>query len=282
MTTPELDGIHRLWFEPDGSAPAAGDAPLILLHEGLGSISAWGPFPQLLADATGRRLLAFDRLGYGRSAARPAGPWPATFLNAEATVLPDLLRAEGVERCILVGHSDGGSIALLYPSHAPADAPEVLGIAAISSHVFVEDLTVDVIANLHVAYAGDLGRSLARHHDDPDAVFGGWSDVWSSDRFKPWVIADELAAVRCPTLVMQGEADAYGTWEQVERTVAGLAGPTDVVGLPDVSHWPHREATAEVLAHLAAFVDRADPPGTTRPSGRGAGRPAAPRPGRPH
>ncbi|MEM9612301.1 MAG: alpha/beta hydrolase [Actinomycetota bacterium] len=259
MTVPDTDAIHRQWFEPDGSTNPAGDAPLILLHEGLGSISAWGFFPQLLANASGRRLLAYDRLGYGRSGPRPPGPWPAAFLNAEATALPALLRAEGIERCVLVGHSDGGSIALLYPSHTPPDAPAVLGIAAISSHVFVEDLTVDVIAELHVAYRSDLGRSLARHHDDPDAVFGGWTDVWGSERFRPWVIADELAAVTCPTLVVQGEADAYGTWEQVERTVAGLAGPSEVVGLPGVDHWPHREATAEVLDRVSSFADRVDP-----------------------
>lgn len=232
--------------------------PLVLLHEGLGSISAWGRFPQALADASGRRLLAFDRPGYGLSGQRP-GPWPATFMHHEAAELPALLQAEGVERPILVGHSDGATISLLYPSQTGPDAPAPAGIVSLSAHVMVEALNVAAITELRRTYADELAPRLARHHRNADETFANWSDVWVSDRFRPWAIHAELAAIECPVLVVQGEADGYGTWRQVDELVASLAAPHETVGLPEVDHWPHREAPDDVLRLVREFADAVDP-----------------------
>ena len=255
---PGVPPIHRRWFEPTGPDADRAAVPLVLLHEGLGSISAWRSFPQALADASGRRLLAYDRPGYGRSGPRP-GPWPATFMHHEAAELPLLLADEGVERMILVGHSDGATISLLYPSQAGPAAAEAVGIVSISAHVMVEEINVAAITGLRRTYATDLAPRLARHHDDADTTFDSWSDVWVSDRFRPWTIYDELTRITCPVLVVQGEADGYGTMRQVDELVARLDCRHEAVGLPGVDHWPHREATDEVLRLTAAWADGVDP-----------------------
>lgn len=250
--------VHREWFEPADPAAAGGSLPLVLLHEGLGSISAWGPFPQLLADAADRRLLAYDRPGYGQSELRP-GPWPAEFMHYEAAELAHLLRSEGVEEVILVGHSDGATIALLYPSQTGDDAPVVAGIASLSAHVMVEELNVASIEELRRTYRETLAPRLARHHRDADETFENWSDVWASERFRPWTIYDELTEVRCPVLVVQGESDGYGTWIQVQKLTTYLSGPYETAGLAGVDHWPHREATDNVLRLITDFADSVDP-----------------------
>ena len=248
--------IHRQWFDPAGDgAGGAGDPPLVLLHEGLGSISAWGPFPQQLADGTGRRVLAFDRRGYGRSEAHP-GPWPARYMHDEAARLPALLAEEGVgDGMVLVGHSDGASIALLYPSQAPARSPRPAGIVSLSAHLFVEPVGVAAIAEVTAGYRSTgLRDRLARHHADADATFDAWSDVWLSDRFRPWVLDDDVRAVTCPVLAIQGAADRYGTRLQLDRLAAAVSGPVDIHELDGVDHWPHREAPAAVVTLIARFL----------------------------
>ncbi|MEM7339282.1 MAG: alpha/beta hydrolase [Actinomycetota bacterium] len=252
--------VSRRWFEPAGVSPAlaVGRVPLVLLHEGLGSISSWGSFPQALADACGRRLLAYDRAGYGESDPRP-GPWPAEFMHHEAFELDELLRSEGVDRLILVGHSDGATISLLYPSQAPAGGSDVVGIVSLSAHVMVEELNVEVISAMRDTYHDGLARPLARHHRDADTTFDLWSDVWVSDRFRPWAIDAELGAITCPVLAMQGEADAYGTMIQLNRLAAAVAGPVETVALPGVDHWPHKEATDDVIRLTTTFADGIDP-----------------------
>lgn len=253
--------IHRRWFEPAGvpAADSSARAPLVLLHEGLGSISSWGSFPQALADAAGRRLLAYDRAGYGESDPRP-GPWPAEFMHHEAVELDGMLRTEGIERVVLVGHSDGATISLLYPSQAPAGGPQVLGIVSLSAHVMVEELNVEVIAGMRDTYHDGLARPLARHHRDADTTFDLWSDVWVSERFRPWAIDGELGAITCPVLAVQGEADAYGTMLQIDRLAAAVAGPVETVALAGVDHWPHKEAPDDVIGLTTTFADRVDSP----------------------
>jgi pimeloyl-ACP methyl ester carboxylesterase len=246
--------IHRQWFgaEPPSSWLTADRVPIVLLHEGLGSVSAWGRFPAALAATTGRPVLAYDRDGYGRSGPRP-GPWPADFMHRDARRLAALLAGEGIERTILAGHSDGATVALLYPSQAGPGAPAVAGIVSLSAHVLVEEAGVEAIEVLRRTYASRLRPRLARHHRDADAVFAAWSEVWVSERFRPWTIDAELGAVRCPVLAIQGDTDTYGTRQQLDRLEAGVAGKIDVHELAGVDHWPHREATGQVLDLITTF-----------------------------
>jgi pimeloyl-ACP methyl ester carboxylesterase len=166
-------------------------------------------------------------------------------------VLPALLEQFGVERPVLVGHSDGASIALLY---AGAGRP-VRALVLLAPHVFVEDRSIEGIEAARRAYRnGDLAVRLARHHDNPDATFRGWNDVWLSPEFRSWNIEDRLPAVTCPVLLVQGAADPYGTVAQLDAIERGVAGPCRRVVLPGVGHAPHAEAPAETLAVVGAFV----------------------------
>ena len=234
------------------TADQPGDEPaLVLLHEGLGSVELWRTVPDALHEATGRRVVAYSRAGYGRSG--PAVlPRPVSYMHDEAdVVLPALLDDLGIARPVLVGHSDGASIAVL---HAGAGRP-VAGLVLIAPHVVVEDVSVASIAAAREAYATtDLRDRLARYHDDVDATFRGWNDVWLSPAFRSWDITDRLAAIAAPVLVVQGADDPYGTTRQVDLIAAGLGGPCDVLLLPGVGHAPHLEAPAEVLAAITAFL----------------------------
>ncbi len=236
-------------------------APIVLLHEGLGSVSAWADFPDRLAFETGRRVLAHDRAGYGRSGPHPP-PWSPRFMHDEAGALSLLLRAEQIERPLLVGHSDGATVALLYPamrnSVAGVAGPAPLGIVSMSAHAFVEDICVREILRLRANDAMALRKALARRHDRPDDVFEGWSEVWTSARFRDWTIDDDLAAVVCPILLIQGSKDTYSAGGQLERIEASVNGLVDTLWL-ECDHWPHREATEDVLAAIGAFCHRVDP-----------------------
>lgn len=246
--------IHRQWFEPapgaaTGPAGSGDTAALVLLHEGLGSISAWGPFPQQLADGTGRRVLAFDRRGYGRSEAHP-GPWPARYMHDEAARLPALLAEEGVgDGLVLVGHSDGASIALLYPSQAAPGSPRPAGIVSLSAHLFVEPVGVAAIAEVTAGYESTgLRDRLARHHADADATFGAWSDVWLSDRFRPWVLDDDVGAApaRCwpsrgrPTVTAPGSSstDWPPPWPDRSTSTSSTASTTGPPARPPTPSSP--------------------------------------------
>ncbi len=196
-------------------------------------------------------MLVYSRHGYGRSA--PARlPRPVTYMHHEAdVVLPALLASFGIERPVLVGHSDGASIALLY---AGAGHP-VAELVLLAPHVFVEDVSVEAIAAARTAYATtDLRQRLARHHDDVDATFRGWNDVWLSPAFRSWNIEDRLANVTCPVLVVQGADDPYGTTAQLDAIEAGNGGTTQRVLLPAVGHAPHLEATEATVDAVARFL----------------------------
>ena len=226
--------------------------PLVFLHEGLGSIELWRSFPDSVRAATGGPTsLVYSRSGYGRS--EPAElPRPVRYMHDEADeVLPAVLAGAGLERPVLIGHSDGASIALL---HAGAGR-DVAALVLLAPHVFVEDVSVTSIAGARDAFAAtDLRERLGRYHDDPDATFRGWNDVWLSPAFRSWDITARLAAITAPVLVVQGADDPYGTTRQVDLIAAGVGGPCDVLLLPGVGHAPHLEAPAEVLAAITAFV----------------------------
>ena len=202
-----VDG-RRLEVLEYRAADGGSDHPLIvMLHEGLGSISMWRDFPEQLATATHRRVLAYSRYGHGRSDA-VREPRTVEFMQHEGQiVLPQLLERMDVGDSLLLGHSDGGSIALLYAAARP-NAVKALVLEA--PHVFVEELTVKSIRSLRESYESlGLREKLARHHDHPDEMFRAWTGIWLDPAFRSWNIEDRLKAIRCPLLLMQGEDDHY-------------------------------------------------------------------------
>lgn len=232
-------------------------APIVLLHEGLGSVAGWGRFPTALARATRRRVVAYDRFGYGRSPSRSA-PWPTTFLVDEARTLASIVTTHIETPPILVGHSDGASIALAYP-HARGDAVAPLGIVSIAAHVFVEQMAIDQISAL-LAEPAKLVDGLRRHHRDPHGLLHSWAGVWHAARSVDWDLDSELSAVTCPVLAVQGVLDRFGTDEQLRRIEAGVSGPIELQRLADVDHWPHRESTESLVDMISTFCDSVDTP----------------------
>jgi pimeloyl-ACP methyl ester carboxylesterase len=230
----------------------AGLRPLVLLHEGLGSVGLWRHFPARLNEATGRRVIAFSRFGHGRSEPPPRPRTPAFFHEEALDVLPALLPQLDADAPILVGHSDGASIALIYAAYHP-----VTGLALIAPHVFVEDFTVEEIRRTRDAYeTGGLRERMARHHDDVDAAFFGWCDVWLDPAFGEWSIESDAAGVTAPALLVQGEADPYGTIEQIDRIQARVRGPVERLVVAGAGHSPHLEAPDPVLAAITGFAAR--------------------------
>jgi len=225
---------------------------LVLLHEGLGSIAMWRDFPHHLAHATASRVVAYSRRGYGNSAPL-TGARGVRYMHDEAdVVLPDLLDALGIARPILVGHSDGASIALI---HA-AGPRGVAAVVAMAPHVMVEDVSVASIAAAREAYRTTaLREKLARYHADVDGAFRGWNDIWLHPDFRAWNIEACLPRIACPILAIQGEDDEYGTMAQLDRIARG-ARDVELVKLGDCRHSPHRDQPDAVLDAIARFVDR--------------------------
>ena len=238
-------------------APERTGAPLLVfLHEGLGSIAMWKDFPERLCEAGGFRGLVFSRPGYGRSTPRPADEiWDVDFMHRQAhEVLPAFFEAIGLQEAPwLFGHSDGGSISLLYASRFPE---RVSGLVVLAPHIFVEDVTVANIEEARKAYLGtDLPEKLGRYHDDPDSAFWGWNRIWLHPPFRQWNIESELDAIRCPVLAVQGVDDEYGTLAQV-RDIRAAAPQTEVVEIPRCGHSPHRDAPDALLRAVTAFIGR--------------------------
>jgi pimeloyl-ACP methyl ester carboxylesterase len=227
----------------------AGRRAIVLLHEGLGSVGLWRGFPRALAGATGRRVIAFSRWGHGRSEPPPALRTPAFFHEEARDVLPALLEQVDAPEPVLVGHSDGASIALIHAGDRP-----VTGLALLAPHVIVEDITVEAIRETRVQFeAGGLRERMARHHDDVDAAFHGWCDVWLDPAFERWDLSEEIAELRAPTLLMQGVNDQYATLAQLDRIQARAPAETQRVEL-QAGHSPHLEAPDETVAAIAAFT----------------------------
>lgn len=231
-----------------------GRSTLLLLHEGLGCVAMWRDFPDKLAAATGHRVVAWSRAGYGGSQADPQPRGPG-YMHREAQVaLPALLAALNVERPILVGHSDGGSITLIFA----ATFPEVpLGIAVLAPHEFVEEVALAGIRAAGTAWdTTDLPQKMARYHRArAPRVFADWHDTWLSPAFRDWSIEDCLPKIRCPVLAIQGEDDEYATMRQVDLIAEKIPG-TQVLKLARCGHSPQRDQQAAVLTALAAFVRR--------------------------
>jgi pimeloyl-ACP methyl ester carboxylesterase len=242
----ELDSGRLELLDLPGDAPA-----LVLLHEGLGSVRLWRGFPERLHELTGRRVIAFSRFGHGRSAPPPEPRTPAFFHYEALQVLPELLDRLDAPEPVLVGHSDGGSIALIHAAHH-----EVSALILLAPHVFVEEMTVREIAKTREQYlSGGLRARMTRHHDDPDAAFWGWCDVWLDPEFRAWNLESEAARVSAPTLLIQGADDPYGSLAQIDRIEASVQGPVERLVLPG-GHSPHLEHEREVADAVARFLDR--------------------------
>jgi pimeloyl-ACP methyl ester carboxylesterase len=224
-------------------------APLLFLHEGLGSVGLWRGWPAAMAAATGRRVVAYSRLGHGFSDL-PAAPRTVAFMHEEAaTVVPALRAALDLADPVLVGHSDGGSIALVHAATHP-----VAGLIVLAPHVIAEPLgLVGVAAARDAFHDGDLPGRMARHHRDPDVTFHNWNDVWLSAAFRSWDLRPLLPAITAPVLAIQGAADPYGTVLHVEALRDGASGPVEVLVL-DCGHAPHLEATERVDAAVLRYL----------------------------
>jgi len=248
--------IEHAWVGTDDPhAPLA-----IFLHEGLGSVALWKDWPGRVCDAGGLRGLVYSREGYGRSTPRPHDErWPPTFMHAQADeALPALLDALHVDagRYWLVGHSDGGSIALIHAARFP---DRVAGVVAIAPHVMVEEVALASIAEARDTWAStDLPARLGRYHADPTSAFFGWNDVWLSPAFRDWSIEDMLARVRCPVLAIQGTADEYGTLAQVER-IRERVPSAELLVLDGCGHSPHRDQPAALARAIDDFIGRHEP-----------------------
>lgn len=239
--------LEAAWHgPPDGPT-------LVLLHEGLGCVAAWRDWPAALAQATGLRVLVYSRRGYGGSERRPP-PWPLTYMHDEGQrVLPAVLDAGGVTEAVLVGHSDGGSIALIHASGAGA---RVRGVVTLAAHVFCEDVSVAAIVAARDEFLnGDLRARLMKYHGDRvDDAFWGWNGAWLDPAFRAWNLEEFLKGVSAPALVIQGEEDAYGTVAQVEAIARGVGGPCETLLLPGCGHAPWRARAAETTAAIVRFA----------------------------
>jgi pimeloyl-ACP methyl ester carboxylesterase len=235
--------------------PAPGRAPtLVLLHEGLGCVAMWRDFPAALAARTGYGVFVYSRFGYGHSDPVPL-PRPLTYMHDEADLLPAVLDAGGVRKCILVGHSDGASIATLYAGSRQDF--RVRGLVLMAPHFFVEDMSIQSIAAAKAAYeSGDLRARLARYHADVDGAFHGWNRAWLDPGFRSWRIDEALAHVRVPMLILQGQDDQYGSAAQLALAQADAYCPVETVLLDDCRHAPHLDRPETTLDAVAAFVHR--------------------------
>lgn len=229
---------------------------IVLLHEGLGSVSMWRDFPDKLAAATGAPVFLYSRAGYGRSSSSPL-PWPTRYMHREALdVLPKVLAAAGIGDHVLLGHSDGGSIALIYAGGAARTG--LKGIVTMAAHAFNEEVCVQSIAMARDAYATtDLRQRLMRYHgDNVDNAFRGWNDVWLSPDFWHWNIEEYFPRIQVPVLAIQGLDDEYGTEKQVDAIVTQVAGPAEKLMLPACKHSPHRDQAQAVLDAMRGFLAR--------------------------
>lgn len=254
-----LDGkrIETAWW-----GPAPDTAPtLVLLHEGLGSVELWRGFPAALQAATGFGVFAYSRFGYGRSSSI-ALPRPLSYMHDEARqVLGPVLDATGIRRCILVGHSDGGSIAAIYAGEQ--DDLRLAGLVTIAAHFIVEDICISSIAGITRDYErGGLRARLARYHDDVEAAFRGWSGAWLDPGFRAWDITRQVAGIKLPTLMLQGADDPYGTVEQLRVAERHARCPLETQLIPGAKHSPHVEAPDATCAAVAAFARRVLQPQT--------------------
>ncbi len=255
-------GGRRLEYEwvglsARGGGRAASSPVVVMLHEGLGSVALWRDFPAAVAAATSLPVLVYSRWGYGKSEPIPHGPRPPDYMTPEGReALPELLTKLGVARPILLGHSDGGSIALIHAGSGVAPRP--IGVITMAAHVFVETVSTVSIAKARVAYEeSDLRQKLARFHDDVDGAFYSWNCTWLlPDFIRGFNIEDDVTRIRCPITAIQGEQDEYGTAKQLDSIRARSGGRAEIVLIPQCRHSPHRDQKEATLAAIRRHVQR--------------------------
>jgi pimeloyl-ACP methyl ester carboxylesterase len=246
--------INNASLEVEFIEGPAGPAPIVFLHEGLGSVAMWRDWPAQVCKAAARAGMVYSRLGYGRSQSIPdvrgVNRRQADYMHREALdVLPALLQACGIERPVLLGHSDGATIALLHASRFPVSACIVM-----APHVIVEEVALRAIEQARTAWEStDLAQRLGRYHDDPACAFRQWNDVWLSPAFRDFDIRAECRRITAPLLAIQGVNDEYGTLAQLDEIVAA-APQTQRLVLSDCGHSPQRDQSAAVLAALTEFL----------------------------
>lgn len=246
-----VDGrsLETKWWGPGPEVAPT----LVLLHEGLGCVALWRDFPEALVTATGCGVFAYSRFGYGGSDPVTL-PRPMTYMHDEAlAILPRVLDAAGVRRAILVGHSDGGSIAAIHAG-AVHDA-RVLGVVMLAAHFFVEDLNIAAIGAIRRTYEeGDLRARMARYHRDVEVAFRGWNDAWLDPRFRDFDITDQVASIRVPILALQGANDPYGSDEQLRVLERAARCDVETRVIDGAQHSPHLEARQATLDAIVPFV----------------------------
>ena len=244
----------RLEYRMIGPRPDAAPT-IVMLHEGLGSVGLWGQFPDKIAAATGAGVFVYSRAGYGNSTGAKL-PRGTNFMDEEAReVLPRVLAAIGFRRGIILGHSDGASIATIYAGSVQDH--RVRGLVLIAPHFFTEDSGIASIAEARKAYeTGDLRQRLARWHADVDNAFKGWNGAWLDPQFRNWDITESLAYIRVPVLIVQGEDDQYGTIKQIEAAEQECYCPVEVALLKGAKHSPQRDAPDATLKAITDFVAR--------------------------
>lgn len=247
-----LDGrrLETAWWGPS----PAGAGTIVLLHEGLGCIDLWRDFPEKLQQATGYGVFAWSRFGYGRSDSALL-PRPMTYMHEEATeVLPPILDEIGIRRAVMVGHSDGGSIAAIHAGRTQDN--RVRGLVLMAAHFFVEDISVESIARIRAEYeTGALRTRLARYHRDVDNAFYGWNGAWLDPRFRSFDLAPELRRITVPVFGLQGQDDPYGTKDQLAALARHVPAPVDTRLIPSIRHAPHLEAPEPTLAMITRFIE---------------------------
>jgi pimeloyl-ACP methyl ester carboxylesterase len=251
-------GGHRLEYAWWGPPPSV-QPTLVFLHEGLGCVDHWRDFPRQLSDASGLGAFAYSRLGYGRSDPVEV-PRPLHYMHDEARLLPAVLEAVEIESAIMVGHSDGASIAIIY---AGTEQPGVLkGLILEAPHVFAEEVGLQSIERARQEFlTTDLREKLARYHgENVDCAFWGWNRTWLDAEFRSWNLESYLPKIRVPALVIQGLDDQFGTIKQVEAVQRKSGGSVQALLLPSCGHSPHRDQREEVLAAMTGFAKRALPP----------------------
>lgn len=244
-----IDGVSVEVYTAAADGPDR--RPLVMLHEGLGCVALWRDLPDRLAAATGRKVIAYSRHGYGQSSPFTAPLTPRYMHDQALGVLPKLLQHLDLSQTILLGHSDGASIALI---HAAGNAA-ITGLILEAPHVFVENISIRGIARArHLFDHTDLHQKLARYHRDPAGSFFGWNDIWLDPGFRDWDITDVLPQISCPVLAIQGRDDEYGSLAQIDAIGAAVTGPFEQLIMADCGHSPHRDQEAQTVQAMLAFL----------------------------